>query len=437
VWLAIPVLPLVIVTAGAAAEWPCWRGPNGQGISTETGFATEWSAEKNIAWKSAVPGRGHSSPVVWGNRIFLTTAVEGAILPGAAAVRHVLDGQDFVHPESLGADRSHRLEVLCFDLESGKLVWEKPVYEGAVYDARHRKASFASPTSAVDGDRVFSYFGAEGVYCHDHEGRLLWQATVGKIATLGMGVGSSPLLHGELLVLQCDEDNGAQSFIAALDRSTGKEVWRRPRQVQVTWSTPVVVTAGGRAELVATGPEWIHGYEPATGKELWRVAGLHSNAIHTPLAGHGLVYASAGYPKKRVIALRPGPLEAGAAEDARVAWQYERGTGYVVSPILHRDLVYLVSDQGLMTSLEATSGKVVYEGARLPKAARFTASPVAFEDRLLLVSEEGDAFLVRAGPQHEVLGTCSLGERVYASPALARGRILLRTESSLVCVRRA
>jgi outer membrane protein assembly factor BamB len=390
-----------------------------------------------VAWKAAVPGLGHSSPIVWGNWVFLTTAIAGEVVPGARAVKHVLDGEEFVHPESLGADRSHKLEVLCYDLEGGKLLWESAVHEGPVHDARHRKSSFASPTPVTDGVRVYSYFGAEGIACHDFAGQLVWRASLGKIATLGMGAGSSPILHGDLLILQCDEDNGERSFITALDKATGKEAWRTARQVQVTWSTPVVAAAANRAELVATGPELLCGYDPGTGKELWRAAGLESNAIHTPLVGHGLVFASAGYPKKRVIALRPGELPDGAPAEARVAWRYDRGTGYVVSPILHGDFIYLVSDQGIMTCLEPKTGAVRFDGARLPAPAKFTASPVAFEDRILLVSEEGDAFVVRAGPRHEVLATSTLGEKVFASPALSRGRILLRTESNLYCVRKA
>jgi outer membrane protein assembly factor BamB len=281
---------------------------------------------------------------------------------------------------------------------------------------------------------VYSYFGAEGVYCHDLDGKLAWQASVGKIATLGMGVGSSPVIHGGLVILQCDEDNGASSSITALDRATGKPVWTTPRKVQVTWSTPIVVPAGGRDELVATGPELILAYDPVSGKELWRSPGLESNAIHTPLSGCDLVFASAGYPKKRVIALRPGAAAAGAGE-SRVAWTFDRGTGYVVSPILLGDRVYLVGDQGMISCLDARTGAVVYAGARLPAPAKLMASPVAFEGRILLVSEEGDAFLIKAGPVHEVFSTPSIGERVYASPALSQGRILLRTESSLFCIR--
>jgi outer membrane protein assembly factor BamB len=253
----------------------------------------------------------------------------------------------------------------------------------------------------------------------------VWKVSVGGIATFGMGTATSPILHGNLLILQCDEDTGEKSFIVAFDAKTGKEVWRTPRKVQASWATPVVVSTGGHEELVTSGNEFVIAYDPATGRELWRTEGVKSNAIATPVVGHGLVIASAGFPRKRVIAIRPGGSGDITGTDS-IAWTYEKGTAYVSSPILYGDYIYLTNDQGILTCLDAKTGKVVYEGGRVPAPAMFFASMVAYDGMLLQSSEDGDMFLVKAGPTHEVIRTNSIGEPLYASPAIANGRLYVR-----------
>jgi outer membrane protein assembly factor BamB len=426
---------LLASSAGAAerATWAGWRGPEGQGVSREQGLPVEWSATKNVAWKAALPGHGHSQPVVWGDRIFLTTDVEGEVVrPGAKGVRHVADGQEFVHPDGVGADRRHTLKVLSLNARTGRILWERTVWEGTPYDSRHRKGAYAAATPVVDGQRVISWFGSEGLYAHDFRGRLLWSASVGGIATMGVGVGTSPVLYGDLVILQCDEDNGDRSFIVAFDRETGREAWRAPRRVQVSWGTPVLVRAAGRDELVTTGTEWIIAYEPLTGKGLWRAKGLESNAVPSPVVAGDIVVLSAGYPAKLAMAIRAGGE--GDVTASRVLWRYAKGTAYVPSPIAYGDHVYLVTDKGLVTCLDVRTGEVRYEGGRVPVAATFMASPVAYDGRLLLASEDGDVFAIKAGPVHEVLGTSAMGERIAASPAIAGGRIYIRGARHLFAI---
>jgi outer membrane protein assembly factor BamB len=416
-----------------AADWPQWRGPAGQGISPEQGLPTAWGPSSNIEWRTPLPGRGHSSPVTWGDVVFVTAAVEGPAIPGAGPVKHTVDGEPFVHPDSLGGNRQHTLKVLALDRRSGRLLWDRTAYEGRVFDDRHRVNTYASPTPVTDGRRIYAFFGAEGLYAYTVEGELAWKASLGQIRTLGLGVGASPVLHRNILIVQCDEDMGHQSFIAGLDTATGKVVWKRARPVQASWSTPVLVQAGGRTELVTNGNEWVISYDPATGRELWRVPGVQSNAIHTPLIADGLVVVTAGFPDKRTIAIRPGP-ETSLKGAPRIAWRYDKGTAYVTSNLAYDRYVYLLSDGGIMTCLEASTGKVVYEGGRVPVPARFMASPVAFEGKILLLSEEGDTFVVRSGPKHEILGVNKLGEAAYASPAISNGRILIRTETALYSI---
>lgn len=415
-------------TRPAAENWPQWRGPGSQGISSETQVPIEWAPGKHIVWTTELPA-GHSSPIVWGDRIFVTSAVEGEVLPGARAVPHTVEGKDWIHPDSVAAERKHTLKVLAVDAKTGKILWDKTAYEGPVYDARHRKSSFAGPTAATDGRMVFAYFGPEGLYAYDFSGTLAWKV-VERFKTLGLGTGTSPVLSGNLVVIQRDEDEGRESVIAAYDKRTGKEVWTTKRPVQISWSTPVLVPAGNRTELVTNGTELVISYDPETGKELWRSPGVESNAIHTPLVGKGLVVVTAGFPAKKVIALRPGAVP----DDRRVAWTYSKGTGYVLSNILYGDYLYLLTDNGIVTCLDAATGAVNYEGGRPPVPSHFMGSPVAFAGLIAMTSEDGQTFLLKAGPKHELVRTNTVDEPVYSSPAIANGRIYIRGERHLFAI---
>src|ERR1051325_1208297 len=201
---------------GQNANWAQWRGKDGSGISAEKDLPTEWSDTKNVRWKTMIPGRGHSSPIVWGDRVFLTTSVEGAVIPGAEAVKHYQKGQPYIHPDSVGADHSYAMKLLCLDARSGRILWQQTAYEGRVYDNRHRKNTYASPTPVTDGRYVYLSFEAEGLYCYDFSGRRVWKSSLGPIAKGGMGYGTSPVLYNNLVILQCDQDSGEGSFIAAV-----------------------------------------------------------------------------------------------------------------------------------------------------------------------------------------------------------------------------
>ncbi len=433
-FIGISSLLLLNFEANAKANWPQWRGPAGQGISTEKNLPTTWTATRNIKWKTPIAGRGHSSPIVWGKKIFLTTALDGEKVPGRTpGVTHKMsDGSDFVHPDAVGADLKHTFKVICLDRETGKILWERVAYEGPVHDSRHKKASFASSTPATDGKYVFAFFGSEGLYAYDMNGKLMWKQDLGKLGTASVGYGVSPIIYGNLVIMQCDE-SGFNSFIAAFDKKTGKEVWRANRKVDVTWSTPVLVKAGNRTELVASAAEAIVSYDPLTGKELWRHKGLESNAVNTPVVSNDMVVITSGYPKKIALALRSGG-SGDVTGSKQLIWSYDKGTAYVPSPILYGDYLYLMAGNGTLTCLDAKTGKVAYEGGRVPKPIGFTASPVAYEDKVLITSEEGETFIVKAGPKHEIIGTNSVGEPVFASPAIADGKIFIRGVNNLFAI---
>lgn len=431
--LLIIMLSRIADNASAqSANWGQWRGADGHGVSSETNLPTEWSDSKNIKWKTAIPGRGHSSPIVWGNRVFLTTSIEGPVIPGAEAVRHIHKGQEYLHPDSVGATNSYAMKLVCLDAETGKLLWQKTVYEGRVHDNRHKKNTYASSTPITDGVYVYASFEAEGLYCYDFNGKQVWKSSLGKIAKGGMGPGTSPVLFDNLLILQCDQEYGEGSFIAAVNKATGKPVWRVPRTHRRSWATPLLIKTATRAELVTSGAESTIAYDPATGKELWRAPGVVSNPIPSPVTGHGLVFVTAGSQDKRAYAIKLGG-SGDLANTPHIVWSYDKGTAYVPSPILYGEHFYLVTDAGILTGMEAKTGKVLYQ-ARLPVPASFTASPVAYDGKLLLISEDGDGFLFRAGAVPEVLHVNSLGEPVYASPALANGRIYIRGDKHLYCI---
>ena len=418
----------------AVENWPQWRGPEGAGIGRGT-YPDTWSATSRIAWKTPIAGRGHSSPVIWGNRIFLTTSIEGAEIPGRKAPDH-LDFNlkpGYFHEDSVGVDYAYTLKVIAVDAANGKSVWERTVHDGPVFDNRHRKNTYASSTVVTDGELVFASFESEGFYAFDVDGNPKWKVAFGGMAKAGLGPGTSPILFEKLVILQADQEMGTGSFIVALDRATGKEVWKIARENRRSWATPLLVQAGGRTELVASGAEAVVAYDPATGKELWRTDGTRSHPIPSFVQGDGLVFATAGSQTKVALGIQPGP--AAPANGSRVIWRYNKGTAYVPSPIYYNGYLYLMTDSGIVTCLDPKTGTLVYEGGRVPVPATFTASPVAFGDTILLTSEDGDTFVMRAGPKHEIIRTNSLDEPVFASPALANGVVFIRGEKHLFAIK--
>jgi outer membrane protein assembly factor BamB len=413
-----------------SAEWLNFRGPGGNGTSILKTLPDTWSGSQNVAWKTPIPGKGHSSPIIAGGKIFLTSAIEGAPIPGQKAVKHVMQGQTFVHPQTAAEDVKVTLKAICVDAATGKIAWERTLYEGPVYDGRHQFNTYASPTPLSDGKNVYFYFESQGLYAFDLNGKQLWKLSIGGVAKMGLGAGTSPVLAGGHVVLVADDDNGENSFIYGISPRNGEIAWKTRRKASVSWNSPIVARHNNRDIVIAPATEQVTAYDPATGKELWTGPGIEGYAAASPVTAHGLVFPNSYHPVKKVLAMRIDP----AAKD-RLAWQYDKGTAYIPSPIAYGDHLYLIGGNGMLSCLEALTGKVIYEGKRVPKSARFTASPVAFDGKLLLTSEEGDTFVVRAGPEHEVLRTNSLGEPVFASLALDADSIYIRGAQHLYRIR--
>ncbi len=424
--LLVTVLSVGSTHANDENNWPGLGGPSGNRISTETDLPIEWGPEKNVAWKTPIPGRGYSSPVIWGDRIFVTTAIKGDEVPGHEVAQHILGGGPWVHPDSVDGTFVHQYRVVALDVNGGDILWDELAHEGLPYDDRHKNSSYAAPTTATDGEFVYAYFGTPGLFAYDFDGNLQWSAKIGNVPTLGMGVGSSPVLAGDLVIIQADEDAGDNSALVAFDKRTGEEAWRVARPTSVTWTTPTLVQGDDRNELVTIANEWLISYDPATGEELWRMQGLEANAIHRPLLHDDTVIATAGYPQKVTKAVRLGG-SGDLTDTDYLEWSYNKGTAYIPSNLVYDGYVYLLNDQGVLTCLDAETGKIVYEGGRMPVSQRFSASPVAFDGKFMMSGMDGEVFVVQAGPNFEILATNALGEGIWATPSIANGRIYIRT----------
>lgn len=430
---ALSVLVSLLRTpAGAGEHWPQFRGPGSTGVSTSTGLPDRWSRSENVVWKVAVPGRGWSSPIVWGDRIFLTAAIqeEGETEPAKKGL--------YLFGERPAPTQPHRWMVYCFDWASGKMLWQRVAARGVPKYGRHLKNSFASETPVTDGQRVYAWFGNVGVFCYDFEGKELWSRKLGEFPMrLGWGTASSPALDaGRLYIVN---DNEQHSFLAILDAATGKEIRRVDRDEKSNWSTPLVWRHAGRTEVVTTGSNRVRSYDPE-GKLLWEMQGMSVITIPTPLVAHDLLYVTSGYVmdiRRPLVAIRPGaagdislkPEETG---NRYVAWRQPMAGPYNPSPLVYGDHVYVLYDRGQLACFDARSGKEVYGKTRLSEKSRaFTASPWAYEGKLFCLSEDGDTYVVQAGPQFKLLRTNALEELSLATPAIVRQSLILRTETSL------
>ncbi|MBI4603388.1 MAG: PQQ-binding-like beta-propeller repeat protein [Planctomycetes bacterium] len=431
--LAASLSVAVSFTALTAGEhWPQFRGPGSRGVSEEAGLPEEWSREKNVVWKAPVPGRGWSSPVVWGGRVFVTTAVSEG--DEEAPKKGLYYGGERRDPPP----HPHRFLVLCFDLETGKASWEAEVHRGRPESARHLKNSYASETQVSDGERVYSYFGQLGLFAHELEGKLVWSKRLPAYKTrYGWGTAASPVLHGERVYVV--NDNEEASFLAAFDRRTGAEAWRAERDEKSNWATPFVWRSPNRTEIVTPGTGKVRSYD-LDGKLLWELGGMSSITIPTPFEAHGLLYLGSGFvldQRRPIFAIRPGAsgditLKDGETSSERIAWSDPKGAPYNPSFLVAGDHLYVLFDGGFLSCHEARTGKVVYGKTRLSdEPAGFTASPWACGGKVFCLSEDGDAFVVQAGPEFKVLRKNALGEMCLATPAIARKSLVVRSLSHL------
>ncbi len=418
----------------AQADWPQFRGGKLAGVASGNHLPDTWSTTKNVAWKIEIPGSGWSSPVVWGDKIFLTSCV-GSGKGGAPKTGYYAPGQ-VQTPEG-----EFRWTVFCIDAQSGKILWERVAHQGRLDYTTHVKNGYASETPITDGERVYAYFGNVGLFCYDLSGKALWSKKWSVVPTkLGWGTGASPVLHQDRIYLV--NDNERQSFLVALDNKTGREVWRVERDEKSSWATPFVWENNLRTEIITSAPTRVRSYN-LSGKLLWELGGMSSICIPQPVTGHGLLFVSSGYEFARprpVYAIRPGAsgdisLKEGETSNQHIAWYKEPAGAYHPSPLVLGDHVYVLYSRGLISCFDARTGKELYDKQRL--GGTFTASPWSHDGKIFCLSEEGITHVIQAGPEFKILGTNDLEEMCLATPAIAQDSLYVRTFSKLYRIRNA
>jgi hypothetical protein len=399
-WL---VIPLAVCGTALAENWPGWRGPTRNGVTTDTGVPETWTAKDRILWTAVLPGVGTSNPVVWDDRVYLTA--------------------------SSGRDQSE-LHVLCFDRDTGRLVWRQRLW-GSAPTLFYAVSGMAAPSPVTDGRHLWAFFATGDVFCFDHDGRLVWQRALSDeygVFENRFGASSSPLLFEDTVVVQCDH-YGA-SYVIALDQASGANRWKSDRPGSwLSWSSPQLIAAGDRVELILSGSEKLDGYDPKTGQWLWTVRGLSRECVPTPVVGDGFLIAVSG-PNGAHYAVKPGGR--GDVTETHVLWKNERGTSFVPSAILVGERYYVADDKGIATCFDARNGKLLW---RKRLEGRFTASPVSAEGKVFFTNEKGETVVIDASRQeYAELARNELGEDVYASPAISQGRFFFRTARHLVCI---
>ena len=423
--------------AATDANWPQFRGPGASGVSLNPNLPDQWSATENVAWKKDLPGRSWSSPIVWGDRVFLTTVVN--LGESETPKKGLYLGGNRPEPPKT----EHQWKVLCLDLATGSVRWEKTVHQGVPQTPVHLKNTYGAETPVTDGERVYALFGNVGIFAFTLDGQEAWSKPLPPRATrYGWGTAASPVLHGGRLFVVNDNDERAE--LLALDAKTGQELWHVDREEKSNWATPFVWESGDRTELVTSASGAIRSYG-LDGKLLWSLRGMSTITIPTPTAGSGLLFVSSGYVGDKlrpIYAIRPGAsgditLKAGTTNNEFIAWSNPVAAPYNPSPLYDAGRLYVLYDRGLVSCLDATTGQVLYDRERLPEGFAFTASPWAAGGRVFCLNEDGVCYVLRAGDKFELLRKNKLADddMCMATPALAGDRLLIRTAARLYCIR--
>ena len=434
-------------------QWPNWRGPDNTGMA-RTGAPVRWSTTENVKWKTAIPGKGHSTPIIWEDRIYLTTAIPAAPMPEPRR-------REFTRPPrrpraERGQDRpdrerrrrrgerrrrmpmaqvEHKFEVLCLDKNTGKTLWRNTAVVETPHEGYHRRyGSFASNSAVTDGRYVYAFFGSRGLYVYELDGKLAWKKNFGVKMRMrnGFGEGTAPVLHGDALILNFDHEG--QSFILALDKNTGTELWRRDRDERSTWTTPLITEYAGTTQVIVTGDNKVRSYDLANGDLIWECGGLGTNPVPLPVRHQDTVIVMTGHRSPNMLAIRLDRKGDLTDTDA-VLWTNQRGNAYTASPVYADGKLYVLTDRGLISCFDAGTGKPFYQQQRLPNPYQFKASPLGSDGRLYLASEQGDVIVLKMGEEYEVVAVNSMPDHFFiSSPVVVDNQLFLRSQDTLYCI---
>jgi outer membrane protein assembly factor BamB len=384
--------------------WPQWRGPLLTGAAPQGDPPVEWSEGKNVKWKVEIPGKGSSTPVIWGDTIVVLTAV----------------------PVDASERAKQRFTVIAFGRKDGKVLWQRVVREEVPHEGHHATNTWASASALTDGELVYAFFGSRGLYALDMKGNVKWEKDLGDMSIkMGFGEAASPALHRDRLVVNWDHEG--ESFIVALDKRTGKELWRVPRDEKTSWATPLIVDVGGRAQVITSATGRVRSYDLANGELLWHATGMTANAIPTPVHADGLVFLTSGFRGNALMAVRLSEAKGDITTSPAVVWRYDRDTPYVPSPLLSGDQLYfLKSNSGVLSSFEAKTGKKLYGEQRLEGVPNVYASPLGVAGRIYVAGRDGGVAVVKQGPEFKLLATNQLDDGFDASPVAVDNELYLR-----------
>jgi outer membrane protein assembly factor BamB len=433
-FVATLVLATGLLSAARAedpsANWPHWRGPLNNGVAPAGDPPVTWDAKTHVRWKAALPGRGSASPIVWGDQVFVATAIETDRVAGPDELPKV----DPRLPKRTDPPKKyHQFIVLSFDRATGRERWRHVAAERVPHEGHHLTHSYCGGSPTTDGRFLYVSFGSFGTYCYDLDGKPRWSRDFGRLNTrLGWGEAVTPVVHGDALLLNLDQETG--SALVCLDARTGATRWKADRTETTTWSTPLVVEHGGRAQVVANGTKRIRCYDLETGKELWQCGGMTPNPIPSPVSANGVVYCVSGYTSSAARAIPLG-LTGDLTDSDQLLWRHDRGTPYVASPLLYGERLWFTQERfNLLTTLDVKTGKAILDRVRLPNVSQFYASPVAAAGRVYLVDRDGTTLVLKAGDTLEVLATNRLDDPIDASPAVVGKQLFLRAATNLYCI---
>jgi outer membrane protein assembly factor BamB len=398
------------------AQWPALRGPNYDGLIHDGNPPVEWNEKKNIRWKTAIPGAGHASPVLWGDYLYVQTAVDVAI------------------DDSL-ANRKYQYKLLAVHRSSGEITWQKTVREAVpAEDSHHQTATFASNTGITDGEHLYAFFGSQGLYCFDFDGNLKWEQDFGDMRTRhSFGEGSSPAIHGNTLVINWDHEG--DSFIVALDKRSGKELWRKERDEPTSWSTPLIVESAGKQQVIVSASGKTRSYDLKTGDVIWECSGLGANVIPTPLFRDGVIYVASGHRSPAMQAIRLDKAKGDITGTDAVLWSIDRNTPYVASPLLYGDRLFLTKNrEAILSCYNPVTGEIVYGPERLAGMGSVYSSLVGVDNRIYISDLDGATMVIRNSSKFEPMATNVLDEGTAASVIVAGDVIYLRGHQHLYCI---